>query len=1461
MTRLLSWMMVAALLLTLVWPVTAWAQPEGESSGAKSTSLQEETPKQVKEKVSKRLEAQFEDKEQVTFLVKLKEQADTKKAVKQATAMAKKEKASPAKTELMQRSAVVSALRSTSLDTQYELKEWLGKQKKEGKVSKIKSFYIVNALAITGTKEVMEQIAVFAEVDKVLPNEVRQLHPTKRVKEKKAQKKSVVEKTGSKTNDANTASIEWNIDQVLAPQVWEMGIDGAGTVVANIDTGVEWDHPGLKNQYRGYDADSDSVDHNMNWFDAVGGEPTPYDDLAHGTHTMGTMVGVEENGSNQVGVAPGAKWIAVKAFSESGGTDIDLLEAGEWILAPTDAAGNPHPEKAPDVVNNSWGGGPGLDEWYRPMVQNWRAANIFPEFSAGNTGISNPGGPGSVATPSNYPESFATGATDINNRLANFSLLGPSPYDEIKPDISAPGVNIRSTVPGGGYEGGWNGTSMAGPHVSAVVALLKQADSSLTVDEIEQILMETAIPLTDSTYPESPNNGYGEGLVNAYDAVSTVMTGLGSVEGQVLKEGEDTEAPTYQVGAPEPGYAGMPLYLGASVQDNVSIKEVVLHYSDDGQSWETYEAERTSGNYRDGLYQAQVPGEKVTGDFSRYKFKITDFGGNEVMTEEFEMEVLAPVTIGYEQDFESDATGWYSYGTNDSWQRGTPTSGPGEAFDGESVYATNLAGHYADSANMTLVMPPAAIPAEGETYLQYGEWFNLESFFDYGHVVISTDGSSWEQVVEKNGETSGWQDAEVDLTAYAGQTILIGFHVETDGSVTKDGWYIDEVRLSDEPFTAPTVNKENVKESATTKDKKGKVDPSTLLPEERQWYASNDQSETKGNNTPSALPLEATVSVLESGRTVNTNPADGNYNLMHAVGEYTLLAEAYGFRSQEQTVQIAEDEATVANFVLDPVPQGTITGTITNEATGEPIAGATVFLVEDAAIEPVVTDTDGSFSMEAYEGSYTLKVTASGYHSKEREVVVSGGETTEVEMALKPFIGYTGEIGYDDGTAENAHAMFDAGNGWAVKMSLEEGEERALVQSGLFRFWGTDWPSPGGDEFQVEVYDASGPDGAPGKKLAGPIDATAIRNGEDWTEVDLSGEGIMVEGDFYMVYMQSRAHPDIPGLAADEDGELANRSWSYIGGAWQQTPEEDGNYMIRARVQYEVSAPVITSPADGSYTKHDEITVEGNTSPGVKVHLYNHGEEVATTTATDTGAFAAEVDLSTGENKLSAKSSTDAGMTEPSPEVTIIVDKKRPALTIEAPSDGEKTNKEVVTVRGNASDNEGLQWLKINNKKVTVQEDGSFSKRILLDEGENTIKVVARDKAGNKKQKRIKVYAKFSEPVIENLQPAEDKHLSAGQTLIVQFESEPGLKADFVIQAPLINPMLTKRAPGVMMMPDLPTSFPIMETSPGHYVGYWTATSNLIAAGARVEVSAEDAFGNETEALADGKLYINTEQK
>lgn len=1396
-------------------------------------------------KISNILQKQFKSEDdQVTFLIKFKEQADTKKAAKKAGTNASKAKLSALKAKLAKRSAVVSELRATATLTQEDVIKYLKKEKKNGKVKDFESFYIVNGMAVTATKEIMQKLAGFESVAKVLPNETRQLYKTGVAAPNTSDKKTEKSAKTAEEKKAGTNSIEWNIERVGAPQVWDMGIDGSGTVIANIDTGVQWDHPALKEKYRGFNpANPNSPNHEMNWFDATAGRSAPYDDQGHGSHTMGTMVGSEPNGANQIGVAPGAKWIAVKAFTAAGGTDADLLEAAEWILAPKDAQGNPHPEMAPDVVNNSWGGGRGIDEWYREMVQNWRAAEIFPEFSAGNTTIFEPGGPGSIANPANYPESFATGATDINNKLANFSLQGPSPYGEVKPDISAPGVNIRSSVPGGAYEGGWNGTSMAGPHVSAVVALLRQVNASLTVDQIEEILINTATPLTDSTFPQTPNNGYGYGLVNAFDAVSSVVSGLGKVKGQVTKNGDDNEAPTFKHNAPTETYAGMKLPLTIEVTDNVSVSTVTLQYQDQNGEWKSIEAKRISGDFKSGVYSAEIPGDKIAAPSLKYRWKMNDFGNNEVTSNQYEVNVMPGITVGYSQDFESTPTGWTSFGEKDSWQWGVPTSGPRSAASGEKVYATNLSGNYDNSANMTLVMPPIDLP-EGNAYLQFKNWYELENNYDFAHVFVSTDQENWTQLLRLNGTTSSWTNQEVNLSDYSGQRIYIGFNLKSDGSVQKQGWYIDDVKLSATSINSKESKGNNnlgvIKSDNSDSLKKEKVNPATIKPELPKKDAPPAKEEQVN---PTLLPMSAQVSVLETGRSVTSNPANGEYEMTHASGDYTLQADAYGYNSVQQRVTIENDGVSTANFVLEELPKGNISGTVKNKSTGEPLQGATVLLVEDAAVTPVQTDANGHYELSAYEGTYTLKIIAPFYHSQEKQVTVNGGETADVNVDLVPIISYPGgEIGYDDGTAENARAFYDAGNGWAVKMSLPEGKKTAIVTAGVFRFWTADWPSPGGTEFKVEVWDASGSNGAPGKKIAGPINATALRNGE-WTVVDLSAEGITVNGDFYMVYIQSKANPNAPGLATDESSTNAKRSWQYVGGAWSQSPADEGNYMIRARVNYEVDVPTITSPKDGSFTNQGTVTVEGTASPSTKVHILNNGKDVKTVDAVDNGTFSADIDLTEGENVLTAKASVDSGSTEQSAPVKVVYDKTNPTLTIDSPKNNTKTNRETVTVEGSVSD-ANLDTVKINGQKATVA-DGKYSKRIMLENGENVIKVVAQDKAGNKVTKKVTVFTKYDAPQISNLLPNADKDLKVGDSVKIEFDSEPGLKATFAIHMPLTN-----------VSSDNATELPMMETSSGHYVGYWTVPKGTKADGAVVEVKVKDDYDNVSTKLAQGKLYI-----
>ena len=336
-------------------------------------------------------------------------------------------------------------------------------------------------------------------------------------------------------------SIEWNIDKINAPDLWAMGYDGTGIVVGGQDTGYEWDHPALKDKYRGWDGAN--ADHNYSWHDSIhsgGGPcgadaPAPCDDHNHGTHTMGTMVG-DDGAGNQIGVAPDAKWIGCRNMDQGNGTPTTYSECFQWFIAPTDLNDqNPNPAMAPHVINNSWSC-PASEGCTDPnimktVVENVRAAGILVVVSAGNSGS----GCSTVSTPAAiYEASFTVGSTTISDVISSFSSRGPVTVDgsdRLKPDISAPGSNVRSSIRNGAYAS-FSGTSMAAPHVAGLAALLMEAVPALQgdVDMLEQA-MEAGTKRLISTQtcggvPGSaiPNNTFGHGRIDAFLSFGLLVT-------------------------------------------------------------------------------------------------------------------------------------------------------------------------------------------------------------------------------------------------------------------------------------------------------------------------------------------------------------------------------------------------------------------------------------------------------------------------------------------------------------------------------------------------------------------------------------------------------------------------------------------------------------------------------------------------------------------------------------------------------------------------------------------------------------------------------------------------------------------------------------------------------------------------------------------------------------------------
>ncbi|HOU13898.1 MAG TPA: S8 family serine peptidase [Anaerolineae bacterium] len=371
---------------------------------------------------------------------------------------------------------------------------------------------------------------------------------------------------------AEPLAVESNLVRVKANQVWALGYTGQGIVVANIDTGVRYTHRALVNQYRGR-LDAVTFDHNYNWWDPYLRSPAPNGSGSaanHGSHTMGTMVG-DDGGVNQIGVAPGARWIACKTF-EGGNTDAQLLECGQFMVAPWDLTGaNANPDLRPHIVNNSWGNcDQTYNSWYAGVINAWHAAGIYPVFSNGNnTNCSYPAPPGlnTVGNPARSGNVTAVGSTSKDTgTYATHSNWGPTDnpdtvnprgYPDLKPQVVAPGVSIRSAyATGDTVYGSMTGTSMSAPHVSGLVALMWSAAPCLigNYTATETIIEETATPIYYNdlgTGARWPNYATGWGEINALAAVELAIVACkdGSLVGQMTDASAATPIPNARVEA------------------------------------------------------------------------------------------------------------------------------------------------------------------------------------------------------------------------------------------------------------------------------------------------------------------------------------------------------------------------------------------------------------------------------------------------------------------------------------------------------------------------------------------------------------------------------------------------------------------------------------------------------------------------------------------------------------------------------------------------------------------------------------------------------------------------------------------------------------------------------------------------------------------------------------------------
>src|SRR5437763_6014422 len=421
---------------------------------------------------------------------------------------------------------VYQTLWDKAQNTQGPILKWLRERNIEHQ-----SFYIVNSILVKGTREIAAALAARPDVARVegnphIHNDLPQPGPVDELP---------LQPGAPKT-------IEPGIVYTHAPDVWALGFKGETILVASADTGVRWTHNALKPHYRGWDGVN--ANHNLNWHDSIHdsvGNPCgndsqqPCDDFFHGSHTTGTAIG-DDGGTNQIGMAPGAKWIACRNMDQGTGTPARYIECMEFFLAPyplncTPAEGDP--TKAPDITINSWGcpvsEGCVVGDGLQAAVEAQEAAGIQMGVAAGNSGpscstVSDP--------PSFYDASYTVGALNTGtDTIASFSSLGPVTRDgsnRTKPDITAPGTNTRSASNTGDSAYTFaSGTSMATPHIAGDMALLWSAVPSLLhqIAASHDALDVSAVELDSAACPPGgptpPNNVYGWGRVDIAAAVGT----------------------------------------------------------------------------------------------------------------------------------------------------------------------------------------------------------------------------------------------------------------------------------------------------------------------------------------------------------------------------------------------------------------------------------------------------------------------------------------------------------------------------------------------------------------------------------------------------------------------------------------------------------------------------------------------------------------------------------------------------------------------------------------------------------------------------------------------------------------------------------------------------------------------------------------------------------------------------
>ena len=764
---------------------------------------------------------------------------------------------------------------------------------------------------------------------------------------------------------STSANATYGVDAVRAPEVWEAyGTRGGGATVAVLDTGIEHDHPDLTvSGWAAFDATGALVSEGVeNASDADG----------HGTHVAGTVAGGNASGT-AIGVAPEAHLYGVKVLDDTGsGTYAQVVAGMEHATDDPDV----------DVLQMSLGAEGQFDEFIEP-VQNARDAGKLVVASAGNSGS------GTSSSPGNVYDSFAVGAVDADRDVAPFSggetlntsadwdnetLTADWPAEYVVPDASAPGVNVYSAEPSGGYVTE-SGTSMAAPHVSGVAALMIAATArDVTDEELSATLRDTA----DHPDGTSADARYGAGVVDAFAAVEAVaasnlsVTAFDAPSETVPGATLEATATVNNTGA-DTGTGTVEYRFDGAVGDAANVSLAPGENATVSFAYVVPSDTQTNATYEHGAYTADSNLTAAVDVADAPRYAVTGLAASGLVGRNATLDAAANVTnVGS------------TAGENRTVE--LRLADPGNGSDVRVLDAANVSLGAGDTASTAL---NGAVPSDfvtGETTLE------IASPDDNATATV--------RVADAVGTVSGTvTDAETNATLPA-VDVVVRNGTEAVGETTTDGngTYAVDVPATDLTVTASSATYAPSTASATLNGS-GDAATANLSLRLRNGTLSGAVGASDGLGAPS----NATVTVRDgTGAVVATVDADpnGSYEVTLAPATYDLTADAQAFDAANATnVTVGPNATTTRDFGLDPRP-ATLSGVVTAADGGDPIENATVTVETGTDPPTAATAATGTYSLTAPRGDYRVAVTADGYRDAARRLTLPANGSVAADFAL-----------------------------------------------------------------------------------------------------------------------------------------------------------------------------------------------------------------------------------------------------------------------------------------------------------------------------------------------------------------------------------------------------------------------------------------------------------------------------